>query len=136
MGIGFRVGSIVDEIGTPDFLHAFFSTISYHLEPKGWGTRFPELMTGIYQGKLDSRHARKVLADLATIRRELSAYSPDKVVWDIENKSASPPWGNDISSDITSLANYFVTSGGQDLFDVLIECLEALEQEGGELVVE
>jgi len=32
-----------------------------------------------------------------------------------------PPWGNDISEDITDLSNYFVTSEGEDLFDVLFK---------------
>ena len=29
--------------------------------------------------------------------------------------------GNDISEDITDLSNYFVTSEGDDLFDILFE---------------
>jgi 2,3-bisphosphoglycerate-dependent phosphoglycerate mutase len=93
MGVGFRVGSIVDEIGSHDFLHAFFSTISYHLEPRGWGTQFPELMNELYQGALDQRKATKVSDDLLKIREELKAHGPHEVVWDIENLDAKPPWG-------------------------------------------
>jgi hypothetical protein len=136
MAVGFKVGSIVDEVGTHDFLHAFFSTISYHLEPHGWGSRFPELMNELYQGKLEASKAAKVLADVATIKNELTRLPPDKIVWDIDNSNARPPWGNNISSSITSLGNYFVTSTGRDIFEVLVECLTALQRKGGSLTVE
>ncbi|WP_088258506.1 immunity 70 family protein [Fimbriiglobus ruber] len=136
MAVGFRVGSIVDEIGTHDFLHAFFSTISYHLEPNGWGNRFPELMNELYKGKLDSLKADKVLADVAAIRQELKNRRPDEVIWNIENLTAQPPWGNNISPDITDLSNYFVTSTGRDIFDVLEECLKSLKRKSGSLTIE
>ncbi len=124
MAVGFRVNRIISEIGTPDFLHSFFSTISFHLEPNGWGTRYPELMKGLYNGKLKHDAAEKVLHDVLEIREELKAYVPDDVVWDIDDTEAKPPWGDNISSEITSLSNYYVTSTGRDLFKVLIDCLE------------
>ncbi|HUS47013.1 MAG TPA: immunity 70 family protein [Phycisphaerae bacterium] len=117
-------------------MHAFFSTISYHLEPDGWGSRYPELMNGLYQGRLDHEHASKVLQDIREIREKLKGFPPSKVVWDIEDLSARPPWGDDLSSRITSLSNYFVTSTGRDVFGVVIECLEALEEEGGCMTIE
>jgi 2,3-bisphosphoglycerate-dependent phosphoglycerate mutase len=136
MTIGFRVGSIVDEVGTQDFLHAFFSTISYHLEPQGWGSRFPELINELYQGKLDAPKAQKVAGDVLTIKAELKKHRPDEVIWDIENLNAKPPWGEKISPEITDLSNYFVTSTGRDLFDVLNECLAALSRSRGSLTIE
>lgn len=136
MTVGFQVGRIIDEVGTDDFLHAFFSTISYHLEPKGWGSEYPELMRKLYQGKLSARFAAKVHLDVQSIREKLKAFPPDQVVWDIENLNAKPPWGDNISSEITDLSNYFVTSTGRDLFEVLLECLEALRKEGGALTIE
>lgn len=42
MAVCIKVGSIIDEIGTSDFFHAFFSTVSYNLE-EAWGSRFPVL---------------------------------------------------------------------------------------------
>jgi 2,3-bisphosphoglycerate-dependent phosphoglycerate mutase len=129
MAIGIRVGGIIDEIGTSDFLHAFFSTISVHLEPQGWGSRYPELMKQFYSGTLRHEDAGKVLEDLHAIREQLKAFAPSQVVWDIEKPTAKPPWGDNISPDITDLSNYFVTSAGRDLFEVLIECLEASRSE-------
>lgn len=136
MAVGFRVGGIVDEVGSPDFLHAFFSTISFHLEPNGWGTQYPELMNGLYYGKLGHESAGKVINDVAEIREQLKAFPPSSVVWDIERPNAKPPWGDSICTDISDLSNYFVTSTGRDLFEVLIECLEALKSEGGCMTVE
>ncbi len=52
MGIGLNVGDFYYEIGSGDFLHSFFSTISFHLEPEGWGTKYPYLMNELYQGSL------------------------------------------------------------------------------------
>jgi hypothetical protein len=136
MGVGIKVGSIIDEIGTSEFLHAFFSTISRHLEPKGWGSRFPELMTELYQGRLPADHVQNALRDLQVVREELSRFSPDKVVWDIEKPAMRPPWGKNISEHITSLANYFCTSTGRDLFEVLIECLEDARDNKEDVTVE
>lgn len=137
MSVGFQVGNILEEVGAADFLHAFFSTISYHLEPGGWGTRYPVLMNGLYrQGSLDAYQSVRALQEVREIRDLLRSYRPEQVIWDIEDLTAKPPWGDDISSEITSLADYFVASSGRDLFDVLIECLEELGQEGGKMTIE
>lgn len=39
-----------------------------------------------------------------------------KVIWDIDDMTKMPPWGKNISKDITDLSNYFVTSDGKDFF--------------------
>lgn len=123
MAVGIKVGSITDEIGTSDFLHAFFSTVSYNLEG-GWGSRFPTLLNNLYQGDLEAGLAESALAELKQVKGELATLSPEHVVWDIEDLSKKPPWDSDISPDITSLANYFVTSTGRDLIAILIEALD------------
>lgn len=123
MAVGIKVGSITDEIGTPDFFHAFFSTVSSNLEEQ-WGSRFPVLLTNLYQGELAAELAAKALAELEQVKDELAAFSPVNVVWDIEDPSKQPPWGSDISPDITSLANYFVTSTGRDLIETLKDALD------------
>lgn len=124
MTVGIKVGSITDEIGTSEFFHAFFSTVSRNLERDGWATRFPVLLGKLYQGNLDSGLAKSAISELHCIRAELSKIKPENVVWDIEDSNAQPPWGSRISPEITSLANYFVTSTGRDLISTLIEALE------------
>lgn len=135
MTVGLKLGSITDEIGEQDFFHAFFSTVSYRLEENGWGSRFPCLLKKLYQGRLEQGDATQALEELDVITSELREFSPDKVVWDIENLESRPPWGNNISSEITDLSNYFVTSTGRDLIGVLRECFEELRDRGGTLEV-
>lgn len=127
MTLYLQLGNVSDEIGSPDFLHAFFSTISGTLEPAGWGTRFPALMGEFYRGELTRASASSARAELAAIRAELQSLPPDRVIWDIEDRSKRPPWGNDISAQITDLSNYFVTSAGRDLIGLVAECLEELQ---------
>lgn len=124
MAVGLRVGSNVWPVGTGDFFHSFFSTISVRLEPEGWGTRFPAVMHELYRGRLEGGEpAERALSELEQIRSELAAFPPSEVVWDAEDRSKQPPWGDDISDDITDLSNYFVTEDGRDLFEVLDEAV-------------
>jgi hypothetical protein len=53
----------------------------------------------------------------------LAAFTPGEVVWDAEDRSRRPPWGEDIAPEITSLADYFVTEDGRDLLAVLDEAV-------------
>lgn len=134
MGVGIKVGNITDEIGSSDFLHAFFSTVSANLEPS-WGRRFPKLFGKLYAGELSHSDANAALKELEVIRRELANFPPQRVVWDIEDRTKSPPWGNQISAEITDLSNYFVTSTGRDLIETLREALEALRGRGGSATI-
>lgn len=130
MTVGFKVGSITDEIGSSDFFHAFFSTIATRLEP-AWGARFPVLMTKLYGGRLTRDEAEAALAELTIIQTELSRFKPKQVVWDIEDRTKAPPWGFRIAPNITDLSNYFVTSTGRDLIATLREGIEELRDRGG-----
>lgn len=131
MAVGIKLGSITDEIGASDFFNAFFSTITGNLEPAGWGTRFPMLMKKLYAGELEQSDAGTALHELDEITRELARLPAGKVVWDIEDRGKTPPWGNNIADTITDLSNYFVTSTGRDLIATLREILEELRDNGG-----
>ncbi len=131
MSVGIQLGSITDEIGTSEFFHAFFSTIAGNLEPEGWGARFPIVMKKLYAGKLQQEDATGALAELDKISSELSKIEVSKVIWDIDERSKSPPWGDNIADTITDLSNYFETSTGRDLLSVLREALEELRDRGG-----
>ena len=136
MTIGVRVGSITDELGSPSFVHSFFSTISYYGEPEGWGTQYPCLVGKLYQGHLPANLALRALQELSHAKTILSSHPPSDVIWDVEDLSARPPWGDDISSDITDLDNYFVTSTGRDVFSVLEECLTVSAKSGQDACIE
>lgn len=119
MAVGFTVKFFWYSIGTGDFLHSFFSTIAYNLEDGAWGSKYPYIMNELYSGRLDKDHIEAAIKELDIIVPKLKKFSPDKVVWDIDDLSKRPPWGDNISSDITDLSNYFVTSSGEDLISVI-----------------
>lgn len=128
MAVGFKVMFFWYQIGNGDFLHSFFSTVAYNLENGHWGSRFPVIMNELYQGKLARENIDKAIKELRIIKQELQKFSPEKVVWDIEDLSKQPPWGKNISKNITDLSNYFVTSGGDDFLTVFSHALEKAKE--------
>lgn len=46
-----------------------------------------------------------------------------------KHMTKSPPWGRNISKDISDLSNYFVTSSGDDLITVILNVFEKAEKE-------
>lgn len=128
MGIGIQLGRITDEIGSSDFLYAFFSTITGNLEPDGWGSRFPIIMKQLYAGCVQKSDAATALSEMYVIRTELAEMPPTHAIWSFDDQAQRPPWGDDIAPDIDSLAAYFVTAHGRDLIALLIDVLEALQE--------
>ncbi|KFI04973.1 hypothetical protein JN25_00310 [Bacillus sp. BSC154] len=124
MAVGFKVKYYWYQVGHGDFLHSFFSTVSYHLEEQGWGSKYPHLLNELYQGKLETKNIEAALEELKDIKEKLKEYSPSQVIWDIEDINKRPPWGDNISEDITDLSNYFVTSDGEDFISLLKSVLE------------
>ncbi len=111
------------ELCETNFLVCFFSTICVRLENGVWGSKYPYVMNELYQGLLPKEHVVGVIDEFKDIADRLKGFSPDKVVWDYENQSLLPPWGNDISDDVTNLYNYFITSDGEYMFEVFEEVL-------------
>ena len=126
--VGFNVDFYWYEVGSGDFLHSFFSTVAVNLENGKWGSRFPVIMNELYQGKISSRKVEKAIKEVETIKSELKNYPPSKVVWDIEDLSKLPPWGDDIDEEITDLSNYFVTSDGEDFIEVFMQALNQAKE--------
>ena len=118
MSVGLKVGFFWYEIGTGDFLHSFFSTVSYHLENKEWGTVYPVLMEKLYRGSVDTGELEELKKELSDVEQRLRSIPPDRVIWDIEDLSRQPPWGKEISDDIKDLSDYFITSNGGNIFDM------------------
>lgn len=126
--VGFKVKFYWYQIGNADFLHSFFSTVAYRLENKEWGSRFPVIMKKLYQGKISWTDINEAVKELETIKKELQTFSPDKLIWDIDDLLKQPPWKDNISNDITDLSNYFVTSDGKDLISVFFHALEKAKE--------
>ena len=75
------------------------------------------------------------MVELKEIKQELAKFPPSDVIWDIEDLSVIPPWGNNISPGITNLSNYFVTSDGQDFLLILQHALEKALEMGSDLII-
>lgn len=120
----FTVKFYMYPIGTSDFLHAFFSTVCGRLENGKWGSRYQYLMNELYQGMLSAEHLEAGAEELAQIKQALARFAPNQVIWNIEDLSLTPPWGDNISEDITDLSNYFVTSEGEDFLAVSSAALD------------
>lgn len=123
--VSFRVGCMMYEIGTASFLHSFFSTVAYRLENNRWGSKFPVIMNELYQGKLSFENVPAAKEELTQIKKALTKLSPNKVIWDIEDLSKQPPWGDNFSDEISSLGNYFITYDGRDFIEVFFMALNA-----------
>ena len=123
--VSFRVGCMMYEIGTASFLHSFFSTVAYRLENNRWGSKFPVIMNELYQGKLSFENVPAAKEELTQMKKALTKLSPNKVIWDIEDLSKQPPWGDNISEEISSLGNYFITCDGRDFIEVFFMTLNA-----------
>ena len=120
----FTVKYYMYTIGTVDFLHSFFSTVCGRLENGKWGSRYPYLMNELYQGMLSAEHLAAGAEELVQIKKNLARFAPNQVIWDIDDRSLTPPWGDNISDDITDLSNYFVTSDGNDFLTVFSAALD------------
>ena len=116
MVVGFKVKYYWYQVGHGDFLHSFFSTISYHLEQNGWGTEYPFILNELYNGKLENKN---IDCELEEIIKKLQKLSPSQVIWDIEDLSKRPPWSGNINKDITNLL--IITSDGENLIDMLLK---------------
>ena len=132
----FTVKYYMYTIGTADFLHAFFSTVCGRLENDKWGSRFPYLMNELYQGVLSVKHLAAGTEELSQIKQELAQFAPDQVIWDIDDRSLTPPWGDNINDDITDLSNYFVTSEGKDFLTVFAAALDKAQQRNAPLKIQ
>ncbi len=127
MAVGFKVGYYWFQVGTSDFLHSFFLRYVFGSN-MGNGRVYPKLMGELYQGCLKNQDLNEGLEELRKVRKELKNFPPSDVIWDAEDLSLTPPWGNNISSDITDLSNYFVTSDGRDLISVLSEAMNEAKE--------
>ncbi len=86
-------------------------------------------MNKLYQGSLACEDVKFARKELICIKNELSKLEPSEVVWDIDDLAKRPPWGDNISKDITDLSNYFVTSDGRDLISVIFKVFDEAEAE-------
>ena len=120
MSVGLMVGYKWWTIGEGSLFNSFFSTIYVRLEHNQWGSRYPVIMNKLYWGDVPFESVESGIAELVSIQEELKKFLPQDVIWDFEDLSLTPPWGNNIAEHITNLSHYFITSSGKDSFEVLL----------------
>jgi hypothetical protein len=70
------VGNTMWTGGEDFWLHSFFSTIAYQLEPEGWGSRFPALMNELYAGRRAGDRVPDARAGKRMTRWSTTVYFP------------------------------------------------------------
>jgi hypothetical protein len=108
-------------VGEDWFLHSFFSTVAYRLEPNGWGSRFPALMKHLYTGRLPAERLPQAREELAAVRAELAELPPEDRIFAYEHPERATPW--DVPPGASSVAGCFLTASGRNLLDVLEEAI-------------
>ncbi|MBV9657922.1 MAG: hypothetical protein JO295_07410 [Verrucomicrobia bacterium] len=121
-------------LASPPVLDAFFATVSYRLEPDGWGTRFPITLDYLHAGRLGPAEAAAAQAELETIARELRALPARKAVWDYQDTRprAVPPGFPGVNPAAENLDAYFVAAddGRTPLVERLRELAVACRERG------
>jgi 2,3-bisphosphoglycerate-dependent phosphoglycerate mutase len=136
MGVHLRTSHFIYEVGSSDFLSSFFFTIECRLTKGLFGKKYPTVLKEFYSGRLSIESLTKAEIELKDIQKKLKKIDPSKVVWDMYDLTKRPPWGDDISDEITDLSNYFVTSDGKDLFEILFKAIARAKAEKSELIIE
>lgn len=135
MTVAFRHGAVITEIGIDVVLHSLLSTVAVRLEGGEWGSRFPLIMIKLYQGRLDALEADAALQELRQIQAGLARLEADKVIWDFNDLSRQPPWGDAVAPRTTSMADYHTTNASRNLLDEMLACVMALRDGGGVLEI-
>lgn len=126
--VGFSVSFYFYQIGSADFLHSFFSTVAYRLEDGKWGQHYPYIMNQLYHGELCIENVHDAILELQDIQKRFTELTPNKVIWDIDDLSKQPPWGTNISTQISNLSNYYITSDGEDFITQFEHALQKAKE--------
>ncbi len=123
MAVELRTGNCWYPMGGRGLLHAFFSTIAYHLEDGNRGSKYPSIMKELYQGELCWDNVEHALCELRDIQNEMKRYNAEQIIWDINDLSKRPPWNIHNEGGILTLSDDFILISGVSLFDVFQNAL-------------
>lgn len=121
--LGFRVHFFWYPVGGSKYILSFFSTVAYRLEHKQWGSRFPAIMKELYSGKMEPEYIDEAIAELTTIQEELKRFPPEQAIWNFEDLTEPPNFGEHANKNATDLSNFFLNCDGRDFFTVLFLAL-------------
>ncbi|MBF0819827.1 Imm70 family immunity protein [Streptococcus acidominimus] len=135
MSVGLMVGYNWWTVGEGSFFNSFFSTVYVRLENNKWGSKYPVIMNRLYWGEVPLEEIEAGIAELLSIQKELENFLPQEIVWDFEDLSATPPWSDNIAPHITNLSQYFITSSGSDLLEVILTSFKFSIEKGKNVIV-
>lgn len=90
--------------------------------------KIPLAMAFLKTGVCSSETAKETEAQLQTVQRVFSSIAPDRAVYDYRKPDVLPPWAGSIASSVTSCANLYTTSDGEDLFTEVLALLSYARQ--------
>lgn len=111
----------VVDIGSEDVWKAVYSTIVSCTGKKR--KKFPMAYAFLENGHCSGEDGYETARQFNMIRDELSQFSPDKAVYDIDNPKMKAPWDGKLSPVVTSCANMFTTADGKDLLFEIVSIL-------------
>jgi hypothetical protein len=120
----------LDEIAPDNVLRALFSTISYRLEPDGWGTRFPAVLDYLYEGSLDASRTDQALTELDQIEAQLRCLPPRRVVWSLDDLRVRNDSKQPVNHSAKNIYDYFVARDGTPLLNKLREIAMECRSQG------
>lgn len=111
----------VVNVGSSDIWNSIYSTVEIRFGL--FKRRIPLALQFFKTGSCDSKDAMETARQFNLMRDELSRYTPEKAVYDSRDLRKKAPWANNISSVITSCANLYTTTDGQDLLYEVVSIL-------------
>jgi immunity protein 70 of polymorphic toxin system len=130
-----RAGTWSAPLADPRVIESLIATLSYRLEPEGFATRFPVLLTEVLAGRLAPENAPAAWQELDTVIREARQLPAEKLIC---SRSDRRP------ADLGELPGYrggasvhdaLLTSTGRPLLDVIAEGVQASHGQGSPLVI-
>jgi hypothetical protein len=110
-----------DEPAPAHVLAALAATVSYRLEPAGWGSRFPVVLDHLLAGRLTPSQVAAAAGELAEIANELAKLPADRVVWSLADLGHRDDTGQPVDRAAACARDYFLATDGRPLLAVLQE---------------
>jgi hypothetical protein len=121
--IVFQVDFLWYPLGSEEVVHSLFSTISYNLEPNGWGTKFPILMHNLYSGRVEIADINKAQDEYNIIKEHIKNIPTRSVVFDISDVTLEDTYLVDNRSR-KNVYEYFQIDKNASFIDALGKAIE------------
>ena len=108
-------------VGSDDYWNSLRSTVNVRL--KACQKDISHAVRFLHSGECSAEDALATARQFNIIRDELSRFEPDKIVYDEDDLQKEAPWKDDISSVVTSCANFYTTADGNDLLFEIVKIL-------------